>query len=170
MPGEPLQVVGQRGGRTIAIGRRLGQALQADQFQSVRHPRIELPRIARFPPEDVQQRVQGVFPPERRLAGEQFVEDRAQAVNVGGGADLGTVAGGLLGGHVAGRAGDHARGRRLGAGHENLGQAEVGHVGLVVAVQEDVRGLQVAMHHALGVQMVDRPGDDAQQPHDRVER
>ena len=76
---------------------------------------------------------------------------------------------GLLRGHVAGRAGDHARGRRLGAGHEDFGQAEVGHIGLVVAVEEDVRRLQVAVDDAVGVQMLDRPGDDAHQPHDRVE-
>ena len=100
-----------------------------------------------------------------RLAGEQFVEDRAQAVDVGGRGDFRPAARRLFGGHVARRAGDHAGGRHVGAVGKHLRQPEIGHVGLAVGVQQDVRGLQVAVDDPLLVQMFDRAGHGGHQPH-----
>ena len=72
--------------------------------------------------------------------------------------------------HVARRAGDHAGGRHLRARLEDLGQAEIGHVRLPVAVQQDVRGLQVAVDDALLVQVLDGPGHRGDDPHAAVAR
>ena len=44
------------------------------------------------------------------------------------------------------------------------GQAEVGHVGIAVPVEQDVRGLQVAVEESLAVRMVDGAGHDRDQP------
>ena len=66
-------------------------------------------------------------------------------------------AGGLLGRHVRGRAEQRA-GERAGrdrVGVDALGDAEVGDVRDAVDVEEDVRGLQVAMEHAAAVAVVD---------------
>ena len=54
--------------------------------------------------------------------------------------------------------------RHLGVGVDPLGQAEVGDVRLALLVQQDVRRLQVAVEDAALVGMVDRLGDDGDQP------
>ena len=50
---------------------------------------------------------------------------------------------------------------------QNLGQPEVGHIRLLVAVQKDVRRLEVAIDDAVGVQVLYRAGDRGHHPHDR---
>src|SRR5205814_1115822 len=103
-------------------------------------------------------------PFERRLAGEQFVEDRAQPVHVGRGGQV-LQGGRLLGGEVAGRADDGPGLRVGGVTFEVLGQPEVGDVRLAVRVQEDVARLEVAVEHAALVGVVDGPGDGGEQLH-----
>ena len=66
---------------------------------------------------------------ERRPAGEQFVEDRPERVDVGGRADLLGLAAGLLGGHVRRRAEDGPALRLRRFLVDVLGQAEVGDLG-----------------------------------------
>ena len=102
-------------------------------------------------------------------AGQQFVQDRAQAVHVGCRADLGPVARRLLGRHVAWRARDYAGGRHVDCAGEHLREAEVGHVGLAIGVEQDVRRLQVAVNDPLLVQMFDGPSHGGHQPHGGVD-
>ena len=46
---------------------------------------------------------------------------------------------------------------------DTLGQAEIRDVGLALRIQQDVRGLQVAVKDSAQVSIVDRPGDPRQQ-------
>ena len=97
------------------------------------------------------------FGDEGRAAGDEVIEDRAEAVDVGGGGDVADFSGGLLRGHVRGRAeqraGERAGRDRLGV--EALGDAEVGDVRDAVDVEEDVRGFEVAMEDAATVAVMD---------------
>ena len=97
---------------------------------------------------DPLQRVDHAVTCERRLAGEQRVEDRAQAVDVGGRRDRAWPAGGLLGGHVAGRAEDGAAAGQLDVALEPLGQSEVGDRAGGPRLEEDVGRLEVAVEDA----------------------
>ena len=108
--------------------------------------------------QDLHERVEWRFRAERRPAGQQLVEQRPQAVDVAGRPQLLGLAGGLLGRHVAGRAED-GPGARLGRNRRSvLGQAEVGDVRLVVRLEQDVGGLEVAVQDAVAVGVVDAPG------------
>ena len=113
---------------------------------------------------------------ERRPAGEQFVEDGAQRVDVDGGA--GRLAARLLGGHVVGRA-DEVAGLRQRAGRRGVSQefrqAEVGDLGdvgqaaslfrdhrqagsLSYGSQQNVPRLQIAMDNSVLVRDMDGAG------------
>ena len=97
------------------------------------------------------ERVQWRFLPERRLAGEHLVQDRAQAVDVAARADNCMMPGGLLGRHVAGRADNHAAARDVAVRLEQLHQPKVGDIGIALGVQEDVGRLEIAMHNSARV-------------------
>ena len=56
----------------------------------------------------------------------------------------------------------------LALGVDPLGQSEVGDVGLALAIEEDVRGLQVAVEDASLVRVMDGAGDIGQQPRGRA--
>src|SRR5690606_11348164 len=90
---------------------------------------------------------------ERRADGQQLVEQAAGGVEVGAGVDL--FAFGLFGGEVLGGA-DH--GRRLGHRHAGVahgaGDAEVHDLDLAVAGQHDVGRLDVAVHDARAVRVL----------------
>ena len=85
------------------------------------------------------------------MAGEEFVEDGAEGVDVGVGAEGGAVGVDLFGGHVGGGAAGTGEGGGGGVGlSPGARDAEVGDLGgdlipggVWVAVEEDVRGLQV---------------------------
>ncbi len=71
------------------------------------------------------------------------------------------VARNLLGRHVRGRAADQPA--RIVRVAEPRGDAEVGEVGVVLLVQQHVRGLQVAVHDALAVCVRERAADLGEQ-------
>ena len=54
--------------------------------------------------------------------------------------------------------------RQLGVAVDPLGQAEVGDVGLALLVEQDIGRLQVAVEDAALVGVMDRLGDDGDQP------
>ncbi len=97
---------------------------------------------------------------ERRLAGQEFVEHRAERINVAGRANVALAAGGLLRRHVAGSAHDHSRLRHSTVVVHEFGQAKVGDPWLIGSVDEHVLRLQVAMQSATLVSEVDGLGDD----------
>ncbi len=158
-----LQVLGQVPGRTVALAGVLGQALHADRVQVSRHLRIALSGRQRSFSNDGEQRVEVGFAQQRRPAGEQLVEDGAQAVNVRGGGQPLPGGAGLFRGHVRGRADDG-----LGLGQaafllEALGQAEVGELRIARAVQQHVGRLEVAVQDAALVGVMDGAGQGRHQ-------
>jgi hypothetical protein len=161
---EPADVLGQRPGRAVAPVGLLLQALQADGLHVVGHLGAALAGRGRVALHVGAQDLHGVVVGEGRRAGQQLVEDAAQGVDVGPAVELAVLAGGLLRGHVLGRAHGHAAaGERARAGAvlglvHDLGQAEVGDPGLAVGRDHDVPGLEVAVDDAPGVGVVQGPG------------
>jgi hypothetical protein len=107
----------------------LRQALQADRFEVAGDRGLELPGRDRVVVEHLEDGVERGLAEERRAAGEEFVQDRPERVDVDRRADLARLARRLLGGDVAGR--PHYRaGLRAAVGVlgvvEPLGQSEVG--------------------------------------------
>ena len=98
---------------------------------------------------------------EGLAAGEQFVQHRAQRVQVGACVDAAGLQ--LLRRLVVRRAGDHAFQRRQRGMVRHARDAEVQHLGLVAPRQEDVGRLDVAMHDATRMRVGQRIGDTAHQ-------
>ena len=123
---ESPEVFGQGLTRFVAFGRVLLKAFQGDRLDVARKSRHQPRRRDRLGRLHLLERVEQSRAPERRAAGEEFVEHRPQRVEVRRRADLLRLPLGLLGGHVAGRAQD-----RLGRGQprvhvQELRQAKVG--------------------------------------------
>jgi hypothetical protein len=89
---------------------------------------------------------------ERRPAGQDFVQEHAEAVDVARGR-LG-LAFGLLRGHVAGRA--DLRGEGVGGCVVGAGDAEIGQYRAAVRHHNDVGRLDVPMDHPTAVREVQR--------------
>ena len=175
------------GGGITAAG-FLPQALQANGFEVARHGRLEAPgRYRLVLPHQAQRRINRRRR-ERRAAGQGFVEDRPQAINIHRRGDGRGLARRLLRGHVTGRAEHVATVRQVAAG-QKLGQAEVGDLGAEVGgqstrrrksravhpfglslpvafrpVQQHVRRLQVAMDDPLLVGVMDGVGQRCHEP------
>src|SRR5258707_676052 len=77
----------------------------------------------------------------------------------GGRAEFAHPAGRLFGGHVAGRAQDRTGASLARIAAQSLGQPEVGHVRLVVGVDQNIGRLQIAMQDAVAVRVMNGPGD-----------
>jgi hypothetical protein len=149
--------------------RVLLQALQADRFQVAVDAGVEVARPHRLALRDLEQSGQRRLGPERRSAGQQFVQDRPQAVHVHGRGEP-FLRGRLFGGHVAGGADNGARLRQALPTLDALGQAEVGDVRLALRVQEDVGRLEVAVQDAALVREMDRPRHGRQESRRRGRR
>ncbi len=119
-----FEVGGECRGRGVAQIDRLLEALQADEFEFAVHGRVQVARRHRFLFQHEQKRIDRVRGLERRAAGEQFVEDRAERVDVRRGREILAPAG-LFGGHVARRADDRAGPREADCRVDLLGEAEV---------------------------------------------
>ena len=144
--------------RRVAPPRLLGHRLEADRLQVARDVVVE----RRGRPRLVVQHLVQQHPrraAERQLAGQQLVEDHAEAVDVGAAVDLVRLAAGLLGAHVGGRAQHLALERHRDLARVALGQAEVHDVRAARRRRHDVRRLDVAMDHALLVGVVQGVGD-----------
>ncbi len=108
---------------------------------------------------------------ERRHPREQLIRDAAERVQVGPVVDLG-IGRGLLRCHIGRRGEDESPGRERGRGTDGPGgrgrersrYAEVGYRGMSM-LEQDVLGLQIAMHDALPMGVGQGVGDLTQQPH-----
>ena len=158
-----IQVVGEVGRAGVAVALLLLQRPQAHRFQVRLHAGLQLARAGRRAHEDVDEDAALVLAAERDAVGEQPVEHRAQAVHVG--ARVGRAAGRvhLLGAHVVRRAQD-----RAGAREPQLVlhacQAEVGELRHAFRGEQHVARLDVAVHHAVLVRVVQPARQVAAQP------
>nr|ART38290.1 F383 [uncultured bacterium] len=171
--GHAVERADQRVARGEALGRVLLQQLQDHRLDRRRHPGRQRPRRRRGVAQVGGDQLDAALS-ERRTSAHQLVEDAAQRVQVGAGVDLGR-AGALLGRHVR-RGPEHALGL-AGAGVERqLGDAEVEHLDPLAAHHvripddEQVGGLEVAMHDAALVGGADGAGGLAHEQDGAVER
>ena len=110
--------------------------------------------------------------PERQFAGEHFVKDHAEGIDIGAVIDLERMLD-LLGRHVVWRAHDvsfHGEAKRIATQAEDLGEAEVGDFHAPFAVDEDILRLDVAVHDAFVVGVLQRVAElrnDLQRPSGR---
>ena len=145
-----LERLGHRDGALVPISGVLGERALDDRFERPRGPAWERRRLHLHVLErDLDRRLTA----ERRAPGEHLVEHDAGAVHVGGGRHRQPAR--LLGRHVARRA-DNRGGPAVGAA---LGQArdpEIADLDPASVRDEDVGGLDVAVHDVLGVRVLER--------------
>ena len=151
-----LQIEGQIARRLEALPRFLFQAVPDNAIESGRHIQSTLAQLGRIFLQDGVHGLDAGVALERAFSRDHFVENRAQAENVG------VVVNGLpphlLRRHVARRAHHRARLGGRGCGHGRalsgesgftdglFGQSEVKNFDPAVFGDEDVVGLQIAMH------------------------
>ena len=157
---EVPQVVGHVAGRAVPLRRPLGQRLLADPLQLAGDRVVDLAERPRLGGGDLVHHLGARVAAERPAAGQQLVEDDAQAEDVRAAVDPVPLAPGLLGAHVGGRPGEPGS---LAVVLVLQRQPEVGHAGLPWSVDQDVRGLDVAVDQAPGVGVVQRLGDGRHQ-------
>ena len=155
-----FQVVGQFARAGVAVGGVLLQALQADRLQVARHPagcgRAAAIGLCSRTWSSVSRAVSRL---ERRPAGEQFVEDGAQRVDVGGRGQTAVrpaACSGAMYDGVPRIAPVCVRSLRTSM---LAGQAEVGDQRLARVVEQDVGRLQVAVDDAALVGVMHGAGD-----------
>ena len=149
-----------------ALARLLRQALQRDRLQLRRDRLVQLPQRHRLLEGDPPHDVRLVRAADGRLAGQQLVERRPEAVDVHPVVGQAVAGQRLLRGHVPQRAEQVAAHRQAGVGAEP-GQAEVADVDLAGAVQEQVAGLHVAVDDAERVGVLQGVGGVGDQLGDR---
>src|SRR5688572_18984401 len=96
---------------------------------------------------------------KRRVTSEEFVENGADAVDVGRGGQVAGLSGGLLGRHVGGSADYIAGHRETSVLLEDFREAEIGDVRFARRVQDDVCRFDVAMKNTALMGIMDRTGD-----------
>jgi hypothetical protein len=187
--GDPaLDVGGKGGGGQVTVLGAKRHRLQADRFQGRRDGLVAGSGWREFGFLDLFEEIDDRHLAERGLAGQQRVEGRAQAEDVGAGAELLQFTGGLLGAHERGRShhrADHRHrsvasrqgtkrlefrlGGRVGL-VQGLGQTPVDDQGLAVAAEHHVVGLDVAMENPSAVRVVDGVADGDEPGEELVER
>ncbi len=183
---ETAEVLGESRGAGIAFGRGLFQALQDDRLQVAGDAPAEARRGNRLDAGNLRQQRDDRVALERRPAGQAFVKDRSEGIDVRGRADV-LSPGRLFRGHVTRRA-EQFPGAREVALIEPLDHAEVGHLhqrfghplrgypagpsrGSPLGPQgrgerrgqQDVGRLQIAMHQPQLMRGVNRQGHHADQ-------
>ena len=150
------QRLAELAGRSPAVGRQLLQRGEDRGLDRRRHGGPLGPERGRLLGEHLGDDRLGAGPGEGRLPGQHLVAHRTQGVDVAPGVDL-ALAHRLLGRHVGRRAERHPGLRHPAAAGlvHREGDAEVGHQRRPV-LQQDVLRLDVAVHHAVAVGVVER--------------
>ena len=177
----PLDVVGQCLARRVPALWPQCHRLEADRLQRRVDRGVKRSGRRKFAPLHLAEHLADILTLERRPAGEQAVERRAQAVHVRPRSQPVQFAARLFRAHVGGRAQRAARqasrpsrstrkGKRLlaaldavGPAHR-LGQPPVHHQRLAVLAHDDVGRLDVAVDHAAAVGVVDGVADIGESP------
>lgn len=152
---EVAQVIGHILAGRVAIRGPPGQGFQADTFLLLRDGVMPLPGRAHLAMNDLFQHFLHLVGLEGKLAGEQLVEDYAEAEVVRPPIDSMALAPRLLGTHVGGRPGVAWS---LADILFPQGKPEIGHEGLAAGVEKNVAGLDVPMENSLLVGIVQRLG------------
>src|SRR5476649_202239 len=161
-----LQVPGKLlGGAIAALGIAFERAVHPS-LQYGRDRRIHLPRRHRIVQQAVIHDGKRIWPGKWRLPGEHFIQHHAQRVDVAAG--IAPLTFYLFGGDVFGRSHDLRQlGERETPASGLGGDAEVDELDLVVLVDHDILGFQIAVDHAVGVNVVQGvadPGGDSNRP------
>ncbi len=85
------KIFSQIGGRRVPLRRRFRKTLEADRLEFGSDARIEPPWWFRVTMEDLHERLDQIRTRERRLAGQDKVQDRPEGVDVRSGPDLLTL-------------------------------------------------------------------------------
>ena len=161
-------VAGHRFGRVVAPALLFFQRLPDDDFDVALEFPVDRAEGSRIFDQDDPGGLVDHLPRQivRQPAGQQFVEDHAEGVDVASGVDVDRVGVDLFGTHVLEGA-DHLTDRGLTGGlNVGVGQArdtEVEDLGLARGVDQDVGGLQIAVDDPLLVGVVDRVRDPGEQ-------
>ncbi len=129
------EVIRQILGRSVTVGRTFLKALQADGLEFRRKAGPALLGGNRIGIHDQRHGGHRVLSTKRRLASQQFIERRAEGIDVGLRADFLCPPGRLFGSHVAGRPQDRPGHRRAVAGIDPLCQSEIGDFRLAFRVE-----------------------------------
>ena len=159
-----LQVVGQVAGGGVASGGRFRERLQTDRFRVAINRRVELSRCNRLLFEHLPERLHRRRRLEGRAAGEEFIEDRSQRVDVGRGTKLGGPARSLLWRHVAGRS---QNGTGLSLPRfvlQSFRQTKVADLGQAIGGQQHIGRFQIAVEDAAIVSGLHGAGEDLNNP------
>src|SRR5208337_3042822 len=149
-----LQLPGHFGGRGVAVTRIALQSARENLLQLRRKVGVELAGRLGIVEHALVQNHQRVLPREGRLAGKHFVEHGAERVDVA--ALIAALALYLFGRDVIGRAkSGRERSLRDAARVFLQGNAEVDDLDAIAFADHDVLGLQIAVHHAVLVQIVE---------------
>ena len=146
-----------------AFGRLLLETFQADGLDVAGQARHQPSRRDRLGVLDHFEGLQHARPAERGPSRHQFIEDRAQAVDVGGRIGVPGLSPRLFGGHVTGRADDGFGTGQARVLIERLGQSEVRDLGDAVRSHQDVGRLEVAVNDPLAVRLLNRSREDFDQ-------
>lgn len=140
------------------------QRVEADRFEVARHGGIQVPRRQRIAFAEPEQDGINGRSLERRAAREQVVEQCAEGIYVG--ARVGFSAECPLGRGVTRRAEHLASARDVGIaagrpGGDAAREVEVGHARLRIGGEENVRGFEIALQHAVLVRVLHGVGASA---------
>ncbi len=154
-PKERLHVVGELLRRLVALARVLLERLEADGLDLLRELRLDPRGRRRVVVQDPVVELDGRLPHEGETARDELVHDHAEGVDVRAAVHILRVPARLLGREVVGRPHDGARLGEDALVVLRLGEPEVGELRVHVVVDEDVRGLQVAVDDPVLVRVMD---------------
>ena len=166
---ESPEVVGQLASRAVPIRWLLIHRLQVDCFQVLRDLVIQPSGRPGIIVKHLLQEHPGIAS-KRQFAGQELVEHHSHAVDIGARIDAMALAPGLLGAHVGRRAQYFAGQRQRVIAGLAKGQPEVGQARNAIDAEQDVLGLDIAVHQADAVrrrQPLGDPQSDSRRLRDR---